>query len=98
MILPSKYEGLPMVLIEWEANGLFSIVSNKVTKEANINSSVTNLGIEDNDQNLWINEIKKFKIDDADREKISEENINLLIGKGFDISTSSEKLEKLYTK
>lgn len=98
MILPSKYEGLPMVLVEWEANGLFSIVSNKVTTEANIDSSSINLGIEIGDEALWINEIKKFNCLNEDREKISKENINLLIDKGFDIRESSDKLKKLYIK
>lgn len=96
MILPSKYEGLPMVLVEWEANGLFSIISDKVTKEANIDSSSINLSIDIRNEILWINEIKKNNYINRDREKISKENINLLIKKGFDIKNSSNKLKKLY--
>lgn len=96
MILPSKYEGLPMVLVEWEANGLFSIVSNKVTTEANINNSVINLGIENESQKLWINEIKNADFGTASREKRSRENVNILRNKGFDIKECSEKLRKLY--
>lgn len=96
MVLPSKYEGLPMVLIEWEANGLFSIVSDKVTTEANVNGSVINLGIDISDENLWINEIKKVKNSDRDREIKSKENISILTNKGFEIKETSKKLRKLY--
>lgn len=98
MVLPSKYEGLPMVLIEWEANGLLSIVSDKVTKEANINESVINLGIEEENQKLWINVIKKINVDAFSREESSKENINILINKGFDIKECSEELRKLYVE
>ena len=96
MILPSKHEGLPMVLVEWEANGLLSIVSDKVTKEANINESVINLGIEDENQKLWINYIKKIDFEDYSRDEKSKENIDILIDKGFGIRECTEKLKKLY--
>lgn len=98
MILPSKYEGLPMVLVEWEANGLVSIVSNEVTKEANINSSVINLDIGINNENVWVNEIKKINYLNEDREKRSKENVDLLTEKGFEIKESSNKLRNLYMK
>lgn len=95
MVLPSKYEGLPMVLVEWEANGLLSIVSDKVTTEANINESVINLGIEEENQKLWINEIEKVNSNDW-REEKSKQNIKILINKGFDIKKCSERLRNLY--
>ena len=87
-----------MVLVEWEANGLFSIVSDKVTTEANINESVINLGVEEENQKEWINVIKKINVNAFSREESSKENINILINKGFDIKECSEKLRKLYIK
>ena len=39
-ILPSKYEGLPVVLVEAECNGLYCIVSDLVTDEMNIDHHI----------------------------------------------------------
>lgn len=45
-ILPSRYEGLPVVSIEAQANGLTCILSDKITKEARITDSVVFLSLE----------------------------------------------------
>lgn len=44
-VLPSKFEGLPVVMIEAQANGLECIVSNKITKECSIDEKNVFLGI-----------------------------------------------------
>ncbi len=50
LILPSLYEGLPMVLVEAQANGLRALVSDCVSDETNISGYITFLGLE---QNKW---------------------------------------------
>lgn len=40
MLLPSLYEGLPLVVIEWQIAGLPCVVSDTVTKECAITSLV----------------------------------------------------------
>lgn len=94
MILPSRFEGLPMVLTEWQANGLPCIISDKVTKEANIGLNVINLGIDEENINEWINKI--YDINITNRKELSECNIERLIEKGFDIESCSNKLRNMY--
>lgn len=55
-ILPSKFEGLPIVGIEAQANGLPCCFSNYITRELMINNNVCFLPI--NNINTWVNVIK----------------------------------------
>lgn len=54
-ILPSLYEGLPVAVVESQAAGIPTIVSNKITKEIDLNLGLIKfLGIENNDIKDWI--------------------------------------------
>ncbi len=64
-ILPSLYEGLPVVGIEAQVSGLPTLFSNKITKEARISNYTKFLPIESPD--IWAEEILgflKFKRED----------------------------------
>lgn len=56
-ILPSKFEGLPIVGIEAQANGLPCLFSSEITEELKINENVIFLSI--NNIDFWTNEILK---------------------------------------
>ena len=58
MLLPSLYEGLPVTVVEWQANGLPCIVSDTITKDVKITDLVKQLSIEDG-TTIWKNEILK---------------------------------------
>ena len=94
MLLPSKYEGLPTVLIEWQANGLPCLVSNNVTEEANISNDIINLEINQNNIELWIKKIKECNLNF--RKEQSLENIKALEKEGYEIKKQAEKLKKIY--
>lgn len=86
-ILPSKFEGLPIVGIEAQANGLPCLFSEKITSELKINDNVEFLNIIDSD--VWasrLDEIKKMRI-------YSQEK---LLTKGYDISQTVNKLSEIY--
>lgn len=57
-IAPSLYEGLPLVLVEAQANGLNLIVSNAITKEVNLTNRMQFLSLENKDE--WIRAISGF--------------------------------------
>lgn len=61
MLLPSWYEGFPVTVVEWQANGLSCIVSDTVTKDIKITDLVTQLPIEpiENSIETWKTEILK---------------------------------------
>lgn len=89
-VLPSLYEGLPVVGIEAQASGLLCLFSDKMTKETKILGTSEFLLLKKS-INRWINTILNSYVDLANR-NISNEFYN----KGFDIKTESMKLEKIY--
>lgn len=91
LLLPSFYEGLPVTLIEAQASGLYSIVSNKVSKESDLG-----LGLVDfeniNDCKTWVNKIVDFKPIDVNIEKIYK----TIIRKKYSSDILVKEYEKMY--
>ncbi len=92
MLLPSKYEGFPVVLIEWQISGLPCLVSDKVTKEIKLTNLVEFIDLEDKDK--WLELMKTTEL--KDREKSSKEAEKIVRKKGFDIKQNTRQLEKIY--
>lgn len=62
-VLPSLYEGLPVVGIEAQATGLLCLFSDKMTKETKVLESTKFLGVEKSNVKLWAEKIlSDFKI------------------------------------
>lgn len=95
-VLPSLHEGLPLVLVEAQASGLSCIVSDQVSKEANITENMEFLSLED--ESSWKNKIVYFikKCKEIDREQQSLLSCQKIAQKGYDIVTSTEVLQDLY--
>lgn len=91
-VLPSKYEGLPVVLAEVQASGLVSMASEKITREINVTGLIDYLPIDsENDLNLWVD-----KICDLDFELDRIKKAELMIGGKYDISYQTKKLTQIY--
>lgn len=88
-VLPSWYEGLPVVSIEAQANGLSCFVSDKVSKECKVSSSIRFIKLNKN-ANFWCKEILNSNLN---RNKKAKEE---LIEHNFEIKNEANKLEKLY--
>lgn len=91
LLLPSHYEGLPLVLVEAQAASLFSIVSDQITRQVELSQFILYRSILDNDENIWVDQIEKVGNNYA-RASTSDDLKNA----GFDIKTEAQKLLELY--
>lgn len=87
-VLPSLYEGLPVVGVEVQANGLPFICSNKVTDEILLTDNIKLLSLRQS-KTEWCDAILN-----AEREEFAQHKDSLL--ENFDIKNESKKLEKKY--
>ena len=60
-LLPSLYEGLPVVLIETQTNGLKAIVSDRVTTELAVTDLVEFLPISEDAVEIWADKICSYR-------------------------------------
>lgn len=97
MLFPSRFEGLPNVVLEWQIAGLPAVISNKITKECALTNLINFASIDDGTE-IWCTEVDKViaycKL--ANREKDSEKAKIELRKAGFDIVESSKRLKKMY--
>ena len=84
-VMPSLYEGLPLVGVEAQATGLPCIFSSSITDEIMITPITYKLSLND-DINRWIDTIKNIKLKDRKSINIRE----------FDIMSCSKDLELKY--
>ena len=88
--LPSLFEGLPTVALEALSNGLYCILSDKITKEVGISKYVRFLPVTSVGESAWV---KETKIYGFKRNKYSLKNINNSI---FNSDSVINKWMKLY--
>lgn len=95
MLLPSLYEGLPTVVIEWQISGLPSLISDTITSECVIMENVKRLSITSGVKE-WINEI--IQIEPEDRCKKRDAIISAMRENGYDIEYDAERLKNMYVE
>lgn len=88
-LLPSFYEGLPVVGVEAQTAGLRCIFSTNVTKEAKLTNNVEYLDLNDGEK-TWAEAALKYK--NFERKNTAQ----IIIERGFDIKHEAKKLEKYY--
>lgn len=94
IIMPSLFEGLPLTLVEQQANGLRCFVSDVITKEADKTDNLTFIPLSDT-ADFWAQTIINDN-DDCTRDKRSRCAIQNIRNKGYDIKLQAKKLENLY--
>ncbi|HII4441209.1 TPA: glycosyltransferase family 1 protein [Clostridium perfringens] len=88
-VMPSLFEGIPLVGIEAQANGLPCIFSDKISQEILLTDNVQMQSIKENVA-FWADKIINIDI------KRVEENIDKLSEEGYDICLESRKLMQKY--
>ena len=92
-VLPSLYEGLPVVLVENQSNGLMSFASDKITDEMAVTDLVKFLPIEGTEEQ-WAEEICNYKPSIENREFYRQQ----IIDNGYDIKSASLEMQNFYLK
>ncbi len=96
MVLPSLFEGLPLVSIEWQAAGLPCIMSDTITKECAVTDLINFLSLNE-DADVWSKRLLQIAARD-DRLLQSKNACAWIRQKGFDIRDNAAVLKKLYMK
>jgi len=93
MALPSLFEGLPLTLVEAQSSGLHCLVSDRVTREADLTGNLAFLPI-DQGADIWREAIQRMKI--TDREVCGAMARERICHAGFDIRQEAAKLREYY--
>lgn len=87
LVMPSIYEGLPVVGIEAQCNGVPILFSNEITEETKINENVEFLPISNMD--LWVEKIENIKL-------CRDNKTNYFKNSNYNIIHEALKLENKY--
>ena len=89
MIFPSKWEGLPVTLVEAQVANLPCFISDKITDEADLGlCTVISL---DNNESEWADSINRYIKSSTYNKKVLEDKIN-----SFNIKNVVKDIEEIY--
>lgn len=94
-VMPSLYEGLPVVLVEAQTSGLPVICSDAISSMSKLTDNYYSLSLNDTYEK-WASTINQaiMNTDISDREK----SIRNIVSAGFDIKNTTSRLFSLYSK
>lgn len=93
MVFPSRFEGLPNVVLEWQIACLPCVISDSITKECQITDLVSYMSLEEG-ASAWAEKIRSIEI--IDREEIKDSVLEQIRRAGFNIKENAKKLKEIY--
>lgn len=91
-LLPSLFEGLPVVGIEAQTSGLKCIMSNTITDEVKVTNNIEFLDLKKDSLEKWADKILENK--NYKRENVEQQ----VIDAGYSIEVEAKKLQEIYEK
>lgn len=91
MVFPSLYEGLPVTLIEAQANGLNCLISDTISKQVDMDCGKIEFYSLNKSAREWAEKIQLNKINNQ-----REDTYEILNLKGYNIKNTAKELEKWY--
>mgnify|MGYP002626734975 CR=1 FL=1 len=95
MILPSRHEGLPLVVVEWQIANLPSLISDCITSECKFSDLVHYMSL-DRSYGEWAREL--IQLSDYDRRNNNDFIRELTIQEGYDISENVMNLQRKFVE
>lgn len=95
MLFPSRFEGLPNVVLEWQAEGLPCLISDTITKECAPSNLVKFASIKEKPE-YWAEKIEEMLDEFTDRKMQAKNGTKALQKSGFDIKDAVEQQKKVY--
>lgn len=96
VLMPSLFEGLPLTLIEQQANGLKCVVADTITREADKTKSLSFLSL-DTPASVWADTILDILKSENDGRLVrSYSNIKKIADCGYSIQEEARKLNAYY--
>lgn len=92
-LFPSIFEGVPLTLIEVQANGIPIVMSDNISKEVTISDNCFRLSLKDEEK--WLNKILNIKKENTEQRIKRNE---LIKQTNFNIKIQAKKLQKIYLK
>ena len=94
MVFPSRWEGFPNVVMEWQINGLPVVMSDAITDECAITLLVSQVSLQSSSKE-WADEIE-HSLRNRSRVEDSANAVTAAKEKGYDINGNAAMLRNLY--
>lgn len=95
VVMPSIFEGLPLTLVEEQANGLSILASDVIATDANMTGLVKYKSLDDSKKE-WADEIIQILSDSKRDSNRSQTAIKKIMEAGYDINLVTQDLVKCY--